>query len=466
MNPVHPGFDDVAEIPWRQLGDTEFLARAMPVVEAWLTAPRVETRLLVALDDELVQRLEGQRARRRRSGGPGETDLRPLEYLMLMAMDRMRADGADGLAAVVARGLRLSGLHALGCLLEGEAIAAPTWSLAHRMYVHAEAGGDAAAAGELGVAPQALYVRMLLLSTLAGNGMSPRQIDKCFDWMEQWSRGLAPEAARDPVRHYFAVDLDGGAGLQEPAAHAAMTAPRFLDHVALAERVALARAEYFRQISVSTLGLYDTNPLFEYHEALFQLNRYWDYVGVRQSGRDTGRRQTEATQVTAVAGFDACARVAEGGEGGHRWTLIDQSPTGAGFRVQGVAMGLEKGALTLFAGPGGQGWVLGSSVRVAASVQGLSVGVKRLADDWRPVRLKLEDREDESGVFGFFIFGDEARGLADSIIVRNGTFDPARTFTMRPGGDLFRIRLSRVIQAAGDWERVGFDVLKRLSGDR
>jgi hypothetical protein len=33
---------------------------------------------------------------------------------------------------------------------------------------------------------------------------------------------------------------------------------------------------------------------------------------------------------------------------------------------------------------------------------------------------------------------------------------------MQPGADVFRIRLSRVIQSAGDWERVGFDVVKRL----
>jgi hypothetical protein len=457
------GFDDAADINWRQLGDAEFVARAMPVAEAWLTAPRVEVRLVVGLDDELVQRQEAQRARRRRSGSASEADLRPLEYLLLMTMDRMLAEGADGGAALVTRGLRLSGLHALGCLLEGEAIAAPTWSLAHRFYVHAETQGVAGVAGEPGVAPQALYVRMLLLSTLVGNGMTPRQVDKCFDWLEQWSRGIALDPVRDPARHYFAVDLGGGGGLEEPSAQLAMKTPRWLDHAPLSERVAGARADYFRQISVATLGLYETNPLFEYHDALFQLNRYWEYVGVRHAGRDTGRRRTDAVQVTAVTGFEACARVAAGGTGGTRWMLVDQSPTGAGFRVQGVAMGLEKGALTLFQDPQGGGWILGASVRVAASVQGLSVGVKRLADEWRPLRLKVEGDEASPDLAGFFIFGDEARGLADSIIVQAGTFDPARTFTMRPGRDLFRIRLSRVIQSAGDWERVGFDVLKRLS---
>jgi hypothetical protein len=60
------------------------------------------------------------------------------------------------------------------------------------------------------------------------------------------------------------------------------------------------------------------------------------------------------------------------------------------------------------------------------------------------------------------VFGDAARGLADSIILAGGSFDPTRTFSMRPGRDLFRIRMSRVIQSGTDWERVGFEVIKRF----
>ena len=173
---------DTDEIPWRQLANVEFSARALPVVEAWLAAERIETRLLVALDDELEQRLAQQRARRRRSGAnalSAETDLRPLCYLLLMAMER--ACQSRGSAAIVTRALRLAGLHALCCLLVAEPIAAPIWSHAHQMFMRAEAAGDVSLVNDLGTSNETLYLRLLLLSTLAGNGMSARQIDKCFD---------------------------------------------------------------------------------------------------------------------------------------------------------------------------------------------------------------------------------------------------------------------------------------------
>jgi hypothetical protein len=464
--------DDAGEIPWHQLADAEFVARALPVAEGWRTAAQIESRILFALDDEVEQRLQAQRARRRRAGAHGpaaDTDLRPLSFLMLMALERAWEQG--GAPMMVTRALRLAGLHALCCLVAAEPISAPIWIHAHRMYLRAEATGEASIPTDLGIADETLYLRMLLLSTLAGNGMSARQIDKSFDWLEGWSRGVLLESAFDPARHYFTVDLDAGAGLQPVDSGTMPGAPRYLDHARMVERVAAARADYFRVISVSTIGLYASNPLFEYHDALHQLNRYWDYVAVRHSGKDTGRQLIEQVEVAAVAGFDRCVAVARTGSGAERWNLVDISPTGAGFSVGAHADPVAKGALALFADPDGRGWMLGTAVRVAVSTQGGSIGVRRFADAWRPVVLHGEVSAGDPAAVEpqtpcFFVFGDEARGLADSIILRAGTFDPSRTFTMRPGRDLFRIRLSRVIQSGGDWERVGFDVLKRFEADR
>jgi hypothetical protein len=455
------------EIPWRSLADEEFTARALPTVETWLAGRQVEQRLLVVLDDELHLRLTHQRARRRRSGIGAQAvdvDLRPLCYLLLMAFDRACEGGGGGM--LITRALRLAGLQALFCLLVAEPIAAPTWSHAHRMYARAENAADTMLVNDLGTSNDTLYLRMLLLSTIAGIGMSPRQIDKCFDWIEEWARGIALERERDPAQHYFAVDIDGSAGLV-PAAGATLAKPRYFAHVRLAERVSASRSDYFRQISVATLGMYQSNPLFEYHDALHQLSRYWEYISVRQAGRDTGRQRVDGVQVAAEAGFDACCHALSAGKASMRWVLIDQSPSGAGFKVVGPPLIIEKGALTVFADPDSHAWVLGSAVRVVSTAQGGEIGVKRLADSWRKVVLGEEMPEGKSmpagtGVPGFFVFGDEARGLSDSVLLKSGTFDPNRTYTMQPGADVFRIRLSRVIQSAGDWERVGFDVVKRL----
>ena len=461
---------DANEIAWRQLADAEFAATATAAVETWLAAASVETRLLVALDDELELRLTQQRARRRRSGAkspPDETDLRPLCHLLLMAMERGCAGSGSGL--VVTRALRLAGLHGLCSMLLAEPIAGPTWSHAHRMYARAEAAGTADQPTVLGPSDTAFYLRLLLLSTLAGNGLIARQIDKSFDWLSTWSLDIVLDKTHDSMRHHLGVDLEASAGLQVVNAQEKMAAPRYFDHLRLAARVSAARSDYFRQISVATIGLYLTNPLFEFHDALNQLSRYWDYVAVRHSGQDSGRKRIEEKSVAATSGYDRCVRVVTGTAAAEQWTLIDLSPTGAGFMVTGLAQPIEKGALTVFADPGGDGWIVGAAVRVAASAHGVEVGVRRMAVTWRPVRLQEEvavdmhTADDSEGTFGFFVFGDEARGLADSIILRSGAYDPTRTYTMRPGRDLFEIRLSRVIQSAGDWERVGFDVLKRFT---
>ena len=99
---------DADEITWRQLADAEFEATATTTVETWLAAAAVEPRLLVALDDELEVRLTQQRERRRRSAAksaPDETDLRPLCYLLLMALDLSGVACSTGAGA---RGRRLA----------------------------------------------------------------------------------------------------------------------------------------------------------------------------------------------------------------------------------------------------------------------------------------------------------------------------------------------------------------------
>ncbi|MBL8382259.1 MAG: hypothetical protein JNM90_04250 [Burkholderiales bacterium] len=457
---------DAGDIVWRTLGDAEFVTRATPVVEAWLAAGRSEPRLLVALDDELQQRLLLARARSRRAGVPnGSAGLRALAQLILMALEHACA---QGVATMSTRALRLAGVCALFSLLAGEPVATATWQLAHGVYARAEAGGNVAAVNELGLADAALYVRMLLLSTLSGNGMSARQIDKCFDWMEEWSRGIVPERAFDAQRHYFGVDLGGGAGLVPVRGGPGGAATRYIGHAQLAERIASARSEYFRQISVSTLGEYDTNPLFEYHDALHQLSRYWEYVAARMAGRDTGRQRVDGVLVPALAGYDACIAAARTGSIESRWALSDLSPTGAGFRVDRSAPPIEKGALALFADPESGAWVLATAVRVVPTGEARDVGVKRLADHWRVVTLLPEG--DAAGpasspaapIAAFFVFGDESRGLADSLVIKSGSFDPDGGYLLKPGAETFRVRLARVIQSAGDWERVGFDVIKRL----
>lgn len=459
---------DQGESAWRQLGVDEFAAHALEHAEGWLAGADLELRDLLLFDDALVSRLEQQRAARRRSGvAPPGPDLRPLCYLMLMVMNQACEKLSDHVIAQ--RGLRLAGLHALTCLMASETIQGAAWELTHRLFDHAgrDDGGAVDAARQS--TNDALYLQLLMMSSLGWAGFSARQIDKCFEWLGHWCRGVPSERVYDQSRHYFYVDLKGKSGLARIDAETRVQDGRYFAHALVAERVAAARADYLRQISVTTLELYAGNPLLEYHDALNHLNRYWEHVGARHSGRSSDRQRMDEIGVSAAVGFGASLGTVQDRASAERWTLTDLSPSGAGFRLHEGAWTGEKGALVVFSDPQKNVWVLASVVRIAGDIEAKTIGVRRLSSDWRLVQLQREadaassadDMAAKSQMLTFYIFGDEARGLADSMLVPNGTFDPAATFVIIAGTQFFRIRLGRVIQSGLDWERVGFEVLKR-----
>ena len=460
--------DQESESTWRRLGADEFATQALEHAERWLAGADIELRDLLLFDDALVNRLEQQRAARRRMGAaPPGPDLRPLCYLMLMVMNQACEKFSDHVIAQ--RGLRLAGLHALFCLMASETIQGAAWELTHRLFDHAGRDDGSPVDAALQTTNDGLYLQLLMMSSLGWAGFSARQIDKCFEWLGQWCRGVPSERAYDQSRHYFYVDLKGTSGLARIDAESRIQDGRFFAHALVAERVAAARADYLRQISVTTLELYAANPLLEYHDALNHLNRYWEHVGARHAGRSSDRQRMDEIDVSAAVGFGASLRTIQDCASAERWTLTDLSPSGAGFRLQEGAPAGEKGALVVFSDPQKNVWVLASVVRIAGDTRAKTIGVRRLSSDWRLVQLQREadstfradDIAADSQALAFYIFGDEARGLADSMLVPTGTFDPAATFVIIAGTQFFRIRLGRVIQSGLDWERVGFEVLKR-----
>ncbi|MFN0160482.1 MAG: hypothetical protein ACKVQQ_04580 [Burkholderiales bacterium] len=451
-------FDDTP--PWAQLAPAEFAARALAALERRLASGDTEVRPLLDLDDELESRVLARRAalRRSRTGAGAGPDLRPLCRQMLLALSHAAQNAAPTFDARV---LRCAGRIALLSLLAAEPLEASVWTFAHRTWERVEAAGPDGAA-----LARPYYTRMLLSTTLVHSTATPRQLDKTFEWLAEAASQLAVDREFDASRHYFGVDLDSESGLVPGAVAQPGGRWRYFAHAELARNIVAARSENFQRISVATLGLYEDNPLFEFHEALTQLERYWEYVEARHSGQDNGRMRLAARDVDAASGYAACAGAVFEPSLAERWSLVDLSETGAGFRLDPAKPPPRKGSLAVFADPERNAWILATVVRIASVDGAIAVGVRRLAHTWRPVILldehAVEPDPDEVGTrLGFFIFGDDARGLADSILIRSGAFDPTRIFAIRPGKDVFKVRLARVIQSGSDWERVGFDVQKR-----
>jgi hypothetical protein len=440
------------------------MTQDMSALEGWQRDPRAHLEQMAGMDDGFTERLTFARMQWRHAGAAPATE-----------QARMRAQCYSLLVAVIpveepqfyARGLRLAMHFSLLSIISGEMVPEAVWGIAHKLYRAAEASGSAQQDTGLGATAEHFYVRMLLFAVLGAGSYTRRQADKIFDWFGEWSVGTKIERDYDATRHDYVVDLAGTRGPLPVAAGSEPAEPRWFDHARVVAQVGRARADFFQTISTLTLGSYASNPLFELYEALDQVNRFWAFVEARRGGRGSDRQRVSNMDVHAVAGFMNCVKACVMSGPSAVWRMTDHSPSGAGFIVPQQAGKVSKGVLVAFWAAEQSQWVVGSSVRVIAGADGQQVGVQRLAGDWRPVRL-LDDAQGDfipdpatDVNFGFFVFGDKVRGLADSLVLRQGAFDPSKVHFIDTEDGRYRVRMSRLIQHGADWERVGFDVVGR-----
>ena len=440
------------------------LTQDVSALEGFQNDPAAHLDQMAAMDDGFCDRLAFARQQWRHAGvaPPQEhARMRAQCYSLLMAMIDVKEP------AFAARGLRLALNFSLLSTISGEMMPEAVWSLSHKLYRAAELSGTSREDLGVGGTAEHYYVRLLLFAVLGSGSYTRRQADKIFDWFGEWAMGTQIERDFDPARHDFYVDLASGRGPVPMAAGGEPAEPRYFDHASVVAQVGHARADYFQTISTMTLGSYATNPLFELYEALDQVYRFWSFVEARRGGRGSDRERVGNLDVHAVAGFMDCVKACVMSGPSVIWRMTDLSPSGAGFSVPAEAGKVPKGVLVAFWAPEQSRWVIGSSVRVVANADGQQVGVQRLAGDWRPVRLldgKPTDFIPDPATdkrFGFFVFGDKVRGLADSLVLRQGAFDPKSTHYVETTDGRYTVRMSRLIQHGTDWERIGIDVITR-----
>ena len=473
------------------LADMQSLLMAERTVQAQ-DAQRL-TQFAQAMEAALLR--HEARVRHRMSGdvsGEDDIPLRALRYMLAECFRRMlerhhkQAPSewlrADAMAAYCGAALAAFTHHVRWSVVNGEAVPAAMWRAIHATGRLTGAGGNTSSVGRNLL--EATYVRLLLLSTLNTGALLPRQIERTERWFAQWEtrRGVryALENALDPARHYYCFDSadspDRAHGPVRVEGASAMTSPRYIATDGLLSAIAGERSDLFLETAQTTLGDYGANPLFDFSEALDHLHRFWTYATVRASARG-GSRQGAAgdTRADALVGFGALARWAMRGatfgeQCGESWTLSDRSPTGYGLLAalpseQDIGKGLLVGVHEKDA----TGWALGHVVRVQALAdrKSVSVGVQRLGQEVYAVRFISEnpvladDPADDPNI-AFYVGGDPARGLADSLIIGRGRFDPKANFSVLTEKAMYQIRMNRVIQQGDDWERVGFEVFARV----
>ena len=423
-----------AGVPDEQPTESHNLTQDISELEGFQADPAAHLDRMASMDDGFCDRLAFARQQWRHTGvapAPEQARLRAQCYSLLMAM----IDIED--PAFNARGLRLAMNFSLLSIISGEMVPEAVWAIAHKLYRAAETSGTARKDLGAGASAEHYYVRMLLFAVLGSGSYTRRQADKIFEWFGDWSVGTLCERDFDPARHDFYVDLASTRGPRPMAVGGEAAEPRYFDHARLVEQLGHARAEYFQTICTLTLGSYASNPLFELYEGLDQVYRFWSFVEARRGGRGSDRQRVGNLDVHAAASFVDCVKACVMSGPSVVWRMTDLSPSGAGFVVPAEAGKVPKGVLVAFWAPDNARWVIGSSVRVVAGPDGQQVGVQRLAGDWRPVRLldaKPTDFVPDPATdprFGFFVFGDKVRGLADSLVLRARA--PLRSQRHTPG---------------------------------
>lgn len=440
------------------------MTQDLSALESWQNDPAAHIGQMAAMDDGFCDRLTFARQQWRHAGTAPANELARMRNQCFSLLHSMIAlDDAQ----MIARAMRQAMYYSLLSILSGELIPEAVWGMAHKLFRAAEESGSVREDTGLGATAENFYVRMLLFAVLGAGSYTRRQADKVFDWFGDWSVDTHIESEYDAARHDYCVDLAGNRGPLPMAAVSELAEPRYFDHAHVVNRVGQARAEYFQTICTLTLGSYTTNPLFELYEALDQVNRFWAFVEARRGGRGSDRQRVGNVDVHAVSGFMDCVKACVMSGPSANWRMTDLSPSGAGFLVPSDSGKVAKGTLVAFWSPEKEQWVIGSAVRVISNAEGQQVGVQRLAGNWRPVRLLSDQHTDfipdpaTDVNFGFFVFGDKVRGLADSLILREGAFDPSRTHYIDTEDGRYTVRMSRLIQHGTDWERIGIEVASR-----
>ncbi|MFM9971605.1 MAG: hypothetical protein ACKVQK_24760 [Burkholderiales bacterium] len=398
--------------------------------------------------------------------------------------------GADALSGeplrqITARALSHLGKHARWLICNREQPDAKLWRRLHELYLLAiREGFDAR--------PQVLYqdeemvptcgqlwLRAVMLGTLNTGSLSPRQVDRAEQWLEDWCSSISAESSYDEARHLYCVDVAGEAGPVRITPGLKMVRPIFLRTTHLYSDIVAARLHYLEQSMASSLGLYVSNPLREYLDLLDQMQRIWASAPAHIQGRSSTRQDAPAgTLAVVVQGItdilalrdDASSKSVRRAQ----WTVREYSERGLGLQgpMDGDTAPITQ-QLIAVRWRDAPTWHLGVIVR-AMNLQTLNArqaGVRLLASEAIVLTLsEMFEAGAEAKHLGdtppparlaFFLAGNERSAQADSLLCPTGTLVPKMRLTFATSKNEFIIWINRVIEGTRDWQRIGFQVLEK-----
>lgn len=388
-------------------------------------------------------------------------------FIREVVAQRGKTEFSRYLPTIMARALRYHGQHIKWGYFHQEPVQPVMWKRLHKYYQMSEESRFAAT--EVSLDSKRLsscgseYMHILLLDMIKPMTLKPSQLDRVDHWLDHWSRLVELDRDCNPETHMHCVDLSTGAG-----------ARKLLEEMHSPTLRCWSMADLYLQIRKSRAGLSEDGDIDHAElgencvvpdciELLDYVARYW----IRpEAARRLQRSPVEDKMVEMACGVGAIYTCLRPGDERcdqkipfEHWAVQDESEGGYGLVEARHTERAQEGKLVLVKPSGHDGsWEIGVVRWKKDGESGLpELGIERLSDD--PKQVTLISVDGGQPIKSVFLPKLYQRDINSSLILQTPDYRDGRLLDMHYRNNIFRIRLTEVIDSGEEWVRAHFDLL-------
>ncbi|BAN34176.1 hypothetical protein SCD_n00327 [Sulfuricella denitrificans skB26] len=389
-------------------------------------------------------------------------------------------DGGGGrkyLPLVVARTLNHLGAAVKWGYFRQEKVPSAMWERLHKFYLLAESAGFAGAqirlaSGRLTTCADE-YVHILLLDMVRPTSLKPFQIGLVAGWLEEWAPLVRLEKSCDTGSHMHCVDLMSGSAAKRLVEGMNGDNLRCWGMADLYVHIRKLRFELAQGDAVDRLQVEGVPATMQDYKLLLDyLSKHW----IRPKNARNQERIASGSKVVEMAcGVEAVRTCLHSGAAGksrdeecaliEHWAVENESGSGYGLLEGKPPEKPEFGKLVCVKQAGDTGkWEVGVVRWKKESSGPPALGIEKLSEDPKHVELCLADKAGNMRIRAVFLPKWYDREVDSSLILQAPDYAANSLLDMYYRNNVFRIRLTEVVDVTEEWVRVKFDLQGRRTG--
>lgn len=390
-------------------------------------------------------------------------------FIREIVAQRGKAEFSRYLPTLTARALRYYGQSIKWSYFHQEPVQPVMWKRLHKYYQMSEESRFADT--EVSLDSKRLsscsneYLHILLLDMIKPMTLKPARLDRVDHWLDHWARLVELDRDCNPETHMHCVDLSTGAGARKLLEEMNSSTLRCWSMADLYLQIRKARTALIEGEWSEHAELGEDCIVPDCIELLDYVARYW----IRpEAARRLHRSPVEDRMMEMACGVGAiysclqpddkrCGKIPF-----EHWAVQDESEGGYGLVEARHTERAQEGKLVLVKPSGHDGsWEIGVVRWKKDGESGLpELGIERLSDE--PKQVTLTTPEEESGgraIKSVFLPKLYQRDIDSSLILQTSDYRDGRLLDMHYRNNIFRIRLTEVIDSGEEWVRTHFDLL-------